>query len=129
MAESGRLTPKQQRAIAALLTARDVADAAQAAGVGYRTLRGWLKQPAFVAELDEAQRQALSATIRRLTSLSMGATVVLARVMADNEATPAARIRAADIVLSRLMSLKELIDVEQRLAAVEATLAERQGKL
>ena len=60
------MTPKQNRALAALLTAPSKAAAAQAAGISPRTLRDYLADPtfrqeyqkAFVGLVEDATRQA-----------------------------------------------------------------------
>jgi hypothetical protein len=53
---------------------------------------------------------------------------VLASVMNDDEATAASKVRAADIVLDRLMQLRQLVQLEERLAAIEAALTVSSGK-
>lgn len=124
MAVSGRpadvLTPKQRAAIAALLVSRDVADAAKKAAVGERTLRRWLAEdPAFVKALQAAQRETLEAIIRRLTSLANGAIGVLAAVMSDDKASAASKVRAAEVVIDRLLQLRKQLDIDERLVALE----------
>ena len=44
--------------------------------------------------------------------------------MLDTEVASGARVRAADIVLSRLLNLKELADLETRVAALEQAKAQ-----
>jgi hypothetical protein len=118
-----QLTAPQARAVVALMTASSIGEAAKSANVGERTLRRWLAEDRrFSAALDQAQRQALDAVVRRLTSLSVAAGSVLARVMTDEGATSASRVRAADIVLGRFVQLRELAQLEQRMAALEAAL-------
>jgi hypothetical protein len=113
------LSPRQVKALAALMTASTIEAAAKAAGCSERQLRRWMDDPVFVAALDAAQRQAIDAALRRLTSLSVAAGAVLAQVMADTSAPSASRIRAADIVYGRMITLRDLTVLEQRLAALE----------
>ena len=49
-----KLGRKMDAAVAALLTQRNVEEAAQAAGIGATTLWRWLKQPEFQAAYREA---------------------------------------------------------------------------
>ena len=49
---------KQEDAIAALLTQRNVEEAARAAGIGVRTLLRWLKLPEFQSAYRQARRDA-----------------------------------------------------------------------
>lgn len=69
-----------------------------------------------------AQRQTLDSVVRRLTSLAVAATSVLAEVMGDQDAPSSSKVRAADIVLTRMLQTRELAQLEQRLAALEAAL-------
>ena len=57
---------KQEDAITALLTHRNIEEAAKATGVGTRTLLRWMKQPEFEAAYREARRAAFSQSIARL---------------------------------------------------------------
>ena len=123
MTNTEGLTPKQQRAIQALLTERTITDAASKAGVSRRTLTVWLADEQFCAELSKTPTQAMDSTVRRLASLSGQAVDVLQTAMADEDTTTGAKLRAADIALGRLLSLRELHDFEQRLAALEAAQA------
>lgn len=116
------LSAKKQRAVQAVLTARTLAEAAAAAGVTARTLTRWLNDSAFCDALAEAQRAAIAATIRRLAGATGEAVTTLQAIMANKEAPDGARVRAADVVLSRLMTLTELHDLEARLADVERKL-------
>jgi hypothetical protein len=119
MSENGTLSPKQHAAIAALMSAKDQRAAARASGTSERQLYRWLAQPEFVAALQAAEAQAIATAIRRLADLSGTAIDVLRAAMTDPEAAHVVKIRAADIAIGRLMPLKELADLEARLAALE----------
>jgi hypothetical protein len=59
-----------------------------------------------------------------LVRLGRTAVATLAKAMSD-PATPAAtRVRAADATLSKLLQLRELATLEQRVAALEASAGE-----
>jgi hypothetical protein len=120
MSESkpGRCTPKQARAIDALLTEGGIDAAAKVAGVSRVTLWRWLQDETFCNQLKQAESERIGATIRRLTSLSDSAVSTLQAAM-DNGKT-SEQIRAADIVLARMLQLRELHDLEARVAALEA---------
>ncbi|MFM8320970.1 MAG: transposase family protein [Chloroflexota bacterium] len=122
MAENGsvgELTPRQQRTIAALLQARNVSDAARMAGVGERTLYRWMGDPLFRAALASAEGDAIDQATRRLVGLQDGAIDLLQAMLEDPTAAAAVRLRAAQSVLDYLLKLRELRDVEARLAALE----------
>ena len=114
-------TARQRKAITALLTTGDKNQAAEAAGVSRRTLYRWLHQAEFRAALQLAETEALDELSRELVRLAGKAARTLERAM-DSAELDNARIRAADIVLSRLLQLRELVTIEQRLAALENQL-------
>jgi transposase-like protein len=57
-APGGKFGRKKEEAIAALLTHRNIEEAAKAAGIGPNTLLRWLKVPEFQAAYREARRAA-----------------------------------------------------------------------
>lgn len=122
MANSGELTPRQERAIAALLVESDIKAAAHSARVGYRTLREWLDNPVFVGELRKAQRTALDAAIRTLSGASGDAVRALVLAMTDEYTDSPARARAANMLLQRLPQLAQFVDLEERVSALEEQL-------
>ena len=64
--DSEKFGRKQEDAIAALLTQRNVEEAARAAGIGTRTLLRWLQIPDFQKAYSEARRAAFNQSIARL---------------------------------------------------------------
>lgn len=124
--ETENLTPEQVRALAALLEHGDKSKAARAARVSRSTLYRWLQDPVFQAALEEATRQALREFSRALVRLAAKAAQALdAALSADQDIQ--IRLRAADIVTGRLVAVRDLIDIEERLAALEAAHAENAG--
>lgn len=124
---SGKFSAKQAEAIQALMTSRDVRGASVACGVAYRTLNRWLTLPDFQAALKAAEGAAIETAIRRLSQLSGVAVDVLSDVMQADEPGNGARVkvRAAEATLARLLNLKELVDLETRISALE--VAQGQG--
>src|SRR6202790_3519314 len=90
---------KKEEAIAALLSQRNVEEAARAAGIGTRTLMRWLQIPEFQAAYRQARRDTFSQSIARLQQGASAAASVLLKVMLDPNAPASSRIRAADSVL------------------------------
>jgi transposase-like protein len=118
-ATSPKLTTKQQQAIVELLQSTDQAAVARKIGVNRTTLYRWCQQPHFVHALHEAEAASIDELARMLVRISRTAVTTLAKAMSD-PATPAAtKVRSADIVLSRLLQIRELAVLEERLAALE----------
>ncbi len=122
---SKKITARQRKAIRALLEHGDVASAAEAAGVTRQTLYRWRKQEHFKRALAEAEGEALEGLSRALVRLGEKATETLEQAMdgAEKEST---KVRAADIVLSRLLQLRELVELEERVSELEKKLSRTQ---
>jgi len=69
--------------------------------------------------LHAAEAEALAESTRRLVNLSGQALDTITEVMTDETAPAAVRLRAADTVLARLLQLRELVTLEDRIAALE----------
>lgn len=111
------LTGKQRSALEALFTYATVTEAAAAVGISSRQIYRWMGEPAFQESLRELERLALEAFSRRLVGMAeKAADAIEAGLDADNANT---KLRAADIFTSRLFQLREMIDIEARLAALE----------
>jgi hypothetical protein len=122
------ISTKQQRAILALLSKKNVAEAAQQAKVGERTLWRWLGDPMFRVYLAGAEADMLDAATRRLLQLHDGAIETLQAIVQDSEANAGVRLRAAQAMLDYLLKLRELRNVEQRLTALEMDYAREQAQ-
>ena len=116
------LKPQQRRAIAAMLTERDIRAAALKAEISERVLYRWLDLPEFKAELQAASRQAIDTAILRLSELSGQAVETLREVMTDTATSAGTRVQAANIALARLLDLRELQELEERLQRIEKEL-------
>ncbi len=110
---------KKEEAIAALLSQRNVDEAARAAGIGTRTLMRWLQIPEFQTAYREARRDAFGQSIARLQHAASAAASVLLKVMLDPNAPAASRIRAADSVLDHAAKAIEIEDIEVRVSELE----------
>lgn len=113
------MTPQQQRAIVALLSASSVAAAAKDAGVGERTLFRWLQDDAFLSAYRHARKQAVNQAMAKLQRYSSEAVDTLYQVMTTS-GYDSAKIHAAKVILEYTHRSVELEEIEQRLAALEA---------
>jgi transposase-like protein len=117
---------KQEEAITALLTQRNIDEAAKSIGVSSNTLLKWMKQPEFDAAYREARRLAFRQSVARLQQASGAAVSTLLKIMVDQNAPHSTRVRAADSVLDHAAKAIEIEDVEARVSALEASIeAER----
>ena len=120
-----KLTRKQEQAIGALLSEQTLGGAAEQAGIGEATLRRWLKQPDFLADYREARREVVEKAVAQLQQSSWAASTTLVRLLGSP--SDSIRLRAAQTILDQANKGIELIDFEERLAALERQ-AQPQGR-
>ena len=112
---------KKEETIAALLSQRNIEEAARFVNVGTKTLLRWLQLPEFDRAYREARRAAFSQSIARLQQASSAAAATLLKIMVDPTAPAASRIRAADSVLGHAAKAIEIEDIEARVSELERT--------
>ena len=110
---------KKEAAITALLTQRNIEEAARATGVAPNTLLKWLKLPAFQSAYREARRDVFGQAVARLQQGTSAAATTLLKMMID-PATPASvRVRAAEAIFHHAAKAIEIEDIEVRVAELE----------
>ena len=119
---------KQEQAIAALLSHRNVEEAAKAAGISVATLKRWMQLPEFKAAYLQARREVVLQTNARIQQNSGVAASVLFKLMADPTTPASVRARTAQCILECANKSVELEDMEVRLAALEAAAASGQQR-
>jgi transposase-like protein len=124
-----KFSRKKEEAIVALLTQRNIEEAAKSIGIGTQTLLRWLKIPEFDKAYREARRAAYGQATARLQQATGAAVSTLLKIMVDTNAPPSTRVRAADSVLDHAKQAIEIEDVEVRVAALEqAAELTKQGR-
>jgi len=118
------LTLKQRKAVSALLTEPDTTAAAKAAGVSRDSIYRWLAESAFQTALRDAEAGAIAAVSRALVRLAERAAATLDGAMTDPAAASSTKVRAADVVLGRLLQLREGAVLEERVRELERHAAD-----
>ena len=122
--DATKLSPKQQRAIEALLTNPGVDAAARTAGINSSTLWRWLQQPAFDQAYRDARSRLLEEAITALRSASLRAVRVLVEVMDNSNAADQTRVSAAKGILELTMRSREF-ELEERIRTLELAMGVR----
>jgi phage terminase small subunit len=114
------VTPRQRKVIESLVATGDVRQAAQTAGVSRTSIYRWMRNPDFHRALKETEAEALANLSRALVRLGEQATQTLQATLADTSLPVGIRVRAAEVVLSRLIQLRETAELESRICVLEA---------
>ena len=110
---------KKEEAIAALLTARNIEEAAKSVGIAPNTLLNWMKVPEFQAAYREARRAAYSQAVAKLQQGTTAAATTLLKVMLDQGTPASVKVRAAECVMTHSAKAIEIEDIEARVSELE----------
>jgi transposase-like protein len=108
-----------EEAVAALLTQRNVEEAARSIGISVATLMRWQKQPDFQKAYREARRAAFGQSIAKLHQMSAAAVSTLGKVMVDPGTPPSTKVRAAEAIIAHGAKAIEIEDIEARVSELE----------
>jgi transposase-like protein len=114
---------QKEQAVAALLSHRNIEEAAKAVGIGANTLLRWLKVPEFQTAYREARRAAFGQAVARLQQGTSAAATTLLKTMIDPVTPASVRVRAAEAIFHHAAKAIEIEDIEVRVAALEAAAA------
>lgn len=118
------MTPKQQKALVALLTQPTKEKAATAAGITSKTLRSYLDDPEFRAEYRKAFSELVEDATRKVQQTLDPAVAVLREVMENDSENGQVRVSAARSVLEYGLKMTEHTDILNRLQELEAAMQE-----
>ena len=110
---------KKEEAIAALLTQRNLEEAAKATGIAPNTLLKWLKEPEFQTAYREARRDAFRQAVARLQHGTSAAATTLLKTMIDPGTPASVKVRAAEAIFNHAAKAIEIEDIEARVVALE----------
>jgi transposase-like protein len=103
---------KMEQAVVALLSHRNIEEAAHEVGVTPNTLLRWMREPQFKTACREARRTVFSHAIGRLQDAAGAAATTLLKIMLDTNVPPATRLRAAEVVLEQATKAGEMSMLE-----------------
>lgn len=122
-----KLSRKADDLIIALLANDSIAGAAKAVGIAEKTAWRWLQDPDFARSYREARRRVVEQALATIQAATTEAVETLRRNLTCQK--PAVEVRAAESIIATAVKAVELMDVEERLAALEAQMAERKPTL
>ncbi len=121
----GKLTPKQEAALLALLDNGTIEAAYKAAGISKATMWRFMQDANFQTRYRQARRQLVETAIAQLQSDCTIAVRVLREVAEDTEAPASSRVAAAKTIIEQSVAAIELTDLQERLERLEELEAAR----
>ena len=98
---------RMRAAIAALLTQRNVEEAARVVGMGATTLYRWMRDPEFDFAYREARLAAFGRASARLRQATGSAVSTIWLIMVDRGSSASIKVRAGDLALQHAMEASE----------------------
>jgi len=110
---------KKDDAILALLTHRNVEEAAKSIGLAPKTLLRWMQIPEFDADYRKARRDSFRQSVARLQQASGAAVTTLLKLAVDPNVPAAVKARAAYYILTLGNKAMETEDIDVRVTELE----------
>jgi len=122
MGETGTLSPRRKRFIAALAASDSIRAAAAVVGCSESTAFRWLRLPSVRSEIARRQDAMLAQVGTGIVADMSESRLCLREVMRDKDASPSQRVTAARALLDTGLRLFDILTVADRLAVLEAKL-------
>jgi hypothetical protein len=116
--ENKELKFSQLKACYLITSGINLKDVGSAVGVSEQTIFRWLKLPEFQAELRELKRIVIERSLGKLQNLNDKAIQTLSELL-DCQSSPAARCRAASIILTKNHESIDFFEYSERLRLIE----------
>ena len=110
---------KQEEAVAALLTQRNIDEAAKSVGIASNTLLKWMKQPEFDKAYRDGRRAAFGQAVARLQQGTAAAATTLLKTMIEPGTPASVRVRAAEAIFNHAAKAIEIEDIDARVTELE----------
>jgi len=117
---------RKGNAVYTIISTPTIKQAAGIIGVTEKTVHKWLNEPAFAREVQEAQEAATRNAVRRIMSTVDNAVSTLETIMQDATAATAPRVTAAAKLLDSALRAYDMIDIQNRLDAIERKIGNGQ---
>jgi hypothetical protein len=117
-----------EQAVIAVLTARNLDEAAKSIGVSPKTLLRWQKLPEFDRAFREAKTASFRQSLARLQQASGPAVTTLLKILVDPKAPLAVKARCSYYILDQTRKGMETEEIEVRVTELEAAAARGQQR-
>ena len=121
--KKAELTPKQEKALLAIIETGTIEGAAVKVGISRASIYNWLKEEPFKVRLDRERKIIFDEAVGLIKVASKRSAAVIVDLLSHKD--PTTRRLAAKDLLSFAIKAVELGDVEDRLDRIEKALAGR----
>lgn len=116
---SNELTPKQIKAVMALMSQPTFQDAAKSVGVTYMTIRNWLKDPIFNREYKRMQEKAVESALGKIQNFANESVEIIMDIAKDETVNANIRLNAIKTIWDVIMKRRNN-DIVDRLDKLES---------
>jgi hypothetical protein len=120
-----KLPRKRQQAIAALIEAPTIREAAGIVGIGEATLFRWLQDTDFQSAYRDAKRRVVDQAITNIQKISGQAVETLKSIMTDRDMPASTRVACAKAILGTAIKMVELENLTSRIETLEEFILKR----
>jgi hypothetical protein len=121
------LNPRHERFLLELCGGKTIAGAAKAMGITEATARRWLAIPAVQSAYRAMRHELVESAVRAMQQASRAAVATLIKNLTAQ--SPAAQIRAAQILLEMTIAATQMEAVVERLERLEERVAGQRGNV
>lgn len=125
MAQGGT-DSRRELVAAALATGGSIIDTATRFGVGRRTIHRWMAESEFRYRISELRSELLSEAAGRSAGAICEALATLQEILTDGEQSGNVRVSAARCLIDSCLKIRETVDLDDRLKALEQQARETQ---
>jgi len=117
--EGLKLTPRQEKVLALLISQPNIPTVAKIAGIGERSIYRWMKQEDFATAYRDTRTETVRQALGQIQA-AMGAAVgTLLEIMTDPGASAPSRVASARTLIENAIRAVELEEIERRLSIIE----------
>lgn len=120
--------PHDAELASALASGKSNREAAEACGLTLRTVNRRMARPWFRAAVNDARASYFERALSALMAAAPSMVAILVGVARDMRAPATVRVRAASAVLTHAQRLRETLELDERLTALEAAMEASHGQ-
>lgn len=115
------LSAKQVQALPIFASNSNIEEACNLVGISRNCFYDWMKLPQFKSELQKLRSELVESAVSELKINARNAASTLVKLM-ERDDSPSVQRSAANDILNHVMKFQEMMEIEQRVSALEQQL-------